>query len=236
MNEPILLVPGMMSDARIFGPQIDDLSRDHALHIARVTHAETIREMAAEAIHHAPSRFALAGISMGGVVAMEILRRVPERVTRIALISTTPLPETPEQAAWREPQIVKAQSGNLTDALRAALAPDNFAPGESRTRTLAVLDAMAADIGPEAFVRQSRALQRRPDAQKVLRMTRAPALVLCGAHDKITPVKRHTFMAELIPYAELAIIDDAGHLPTLETPEKVNLALRAWMELPMVLR
>jgi pimeloyl-ACP methyl ester carboxylesterase len=161
---------------------------------------------------------------------------VPERVTRIALISTTPLPETPEQAAWREPQIVKAQSGSFGEALRGALPVDNLAPGPGRAQVLAVLDVMAADIGVAAFIRQSRALQRRPDAQKVLRTTRAPALVLCGAHDKLTPVKRHSFMAELIPYAELAIIEEAGHLPTLESPEKVSLALRAWMDLPMVLR
>jgi pimeloyl-ACP methyl ester carboxylesterase len=236
MSEPILLVPGMMSDARVFGPQIEDLSRDFALHIARVTRAESIREMAAEAVHHAPARFALVGLSMGGIVAMEILRRVPERVTRIALMSTTPLAETPEQAAWREPQIVKAQSGNLTDAMRAALPPDSLGPGAGRQRALAVVDAMAADLGPKEFVRQSRALQRRPDAQKVLRTTRAPALVLCGGHDQITPVKRHSFMAELIPYAELAVIEEAGHLPTLEAPQKVNMALRAWMDLPMVLR
>ena len=236
MSEPILLVPGMMCDARVFGPQIEDLSRDFTLQVAQVVRGESIREMAAEAVHHAPPRFALAGLSMGGIVAMEILRRVPERVTRIALISTTPLAETPEQAAWREPQIVKAQSGNFGEALRGALPPDNLAPGPERAKVLAVLDEMAADIGVAAFIRQSRALQRRPDAQKVLRMTRAPALVLCGAHDKITPVKRHSFMAELIPYAELAIIEEAGHLPTLETPAKTNMALRAWMDLPMMLR
>lgn len=232
MKEPILLVPGMMCDARVFGPQIDDLSRDYTLQVANVARAESIREMAAEAIHHAPARFALAGHSMGGIVAMEILRRVPERVTRIALISTTPLAETPAQAAWREPQIIKAQTGRLDEAMREALSLDNLAPGAGRARVLAVLDAMARDIGPQTFIRQSRALQRRPDAQKVLVSTKAPAMVLCGGHDKLTPVKRHSFMAELIAYAELAVIEEAGHVPMLEAPDKVNMALRAWMDLP----
>lgn len=236
MKEPILLVPGMMCDARAFEPQIRDLSRDFALQVATVTKQSSIREMAAEALHHAPSRFALCGHSMGGIVAMEMLRRAPERVTRICLISTTPLPETPEQAVWREPQIVKAQAGRLMEALDEALAPANLFDGPRKDEVRAKLKEMAKDIGAEAFVRQSRALQKRPDAQKQLRMLRAPSLVLCGEADKITPVKRHSFMAELIPYAELAVIDDAGHVPMLETPEKVNLALRAWMDLPMVLR
>jgi pimeloyl-ACP methyl ester carboxylesterase len=161
---------------------------------------------------------------------------VPERVTRIALISTSPLPETPEQASWREPQIIKAQTGQFIEALRGAMNPDNLAPGNGRARVLERLDEMAHDIGVATFIRQSRALQRRPDAQKVLRMTRAPALVMCGEHDKMTPVRRHSFMAELIPYAELVVLDDAGHIPTLETPDKVNLALRAWLDLPMMLR
>ncbi|MEJ2036243.1 MAG: alpha/beta hydrolase [Maritimibacter sp.] len=236
MSEPILLVPGMMSDARVFGPQLDALSRDYAIQVAQVTKGASIREMAAEIVYHAPPRFALAGHSMGGIVAMEILRRVPERITRIALMSTTPLAETPQQAAWREPQIVKAQSGNLAGAMAEAMSPETLAPGAGRQRALEVVNKMAADIGPEVFIRQSRALQRRGDAQKVLRMLRAPAMVLCGAQDTLTPVKRHSFMAELIPYAELVVLDDAGHLPTLETPEKVTMALQAWMELPLMLR
>ncbi len=236
MTEPILFVPGMMCDARVFGPQVEDLSRDFHVQVACVTRGESIREMAAEALHHAPKRFALAGHSMGGIVALEMLRRAPERVTRIALISTTPLAETPEQAAWREPQIVKAQSGNLLAALNEAMGPKNLAPGPGREAVLELMERMAEDIGPEAFIRQSRALQRRPDAQKVLRTMRAPALVLCGSYDRLTPVRRHSFMAELIPYAELAVIEEAGHVPMLEAPEKMSLALRAWMELPLVLR
>ncbi|MAM60945.1 alpha/beta hydrolase [Maritimibacter sp. UBA3975] len=236
MKDAVLLVPGMMSDARVFGPQIETLSRSHAVTVANVSDAHSIREMAADILFQAPSRFALCGHAMGGVVAMEILRRVPERVTRLCLISTTPLPETPEQAVWREPQIVKAQAGRLEEAMADTLAPDNFAPGPSRGRVIETMQAMARAHGSEVFVRQSRAMQRRPDAQKALRSLKMPSLVLCGEHDQITPVKRHTFMAELIPYAELAIIEDAGHVPMLETPEKATLAMQAWLDLPMVLK
>jgi pimeloyl-ACP methyl ester carboxylesterase len=223
----------MMCDARVFGPQIEDLSRDFALHIAQVAHGESIREMAAEAIYNAPPRFALVGLSMGGIVAMEILRRVPDRVTRLALMSTTPLAETPQQAAWRETQIVKAQAGQLEQAMREALPPEALASGESRPRTLAVIDAMARDLGVKTFLRHSRALQRRPDAQKVLVTARLPTLIVAGAQDALTPVKRARFMAELMPNAELVEVPEAGHIPTLETPEAVNAALRALMERPL---
>ena len=95
---------------------------------------------------------------------------------------------------------------------------------------------MAHTLGPEVFVHQSRALQRRRDQQSTLRKIKQPALVLCGAHDALCPVKRHTFMAELIPHARLVVLDDAGHLPTLETPDETNDALWEWLHQPYVLR
>ncbi|MGR3362542.1 MAG: alpha/beta fold hydrolase [Maritimibacter harenae] len=234
MKEPVLLVPGMMSDARVFAPQIADLSARHPVHVANISRGHSIREIAAEVLHQAPPRFALCGVAMGAIVAIEMLRRVPERVTRLCLISSLPLVETPEQAVWREPQIVKAQAGQLDEAMADALPEDTFAPGPNREATMATVAEMARAQGIEVFVRQSRALQRRPDGQAALAHLRVPSLVLCGEHDKITPVKRHSFLAELMPYAELAVIDDAGHLPTLETPEKTSLALNAWLDLPPV--
>lgn len=234
--EPLVLVPGMMCDAQAFAPQINDLSREASVQVACVARAETIRDMAAEVLAQAPQRFALAGHSMGGIVAMEVLRRAPERVSRIALISTTPLAETPEQAAWREPFIVKAQAGRLDEAMAGALPADNFAPTPARNRILQTVIDMAYAFGPDTFIRQSRALQRRPDAQKVLRQTKVPTLILCGAHDKMTPVKRHEFMAELVQGARLEVIAEAGHMPALETPDRVTSALRNWMAEPLTLR
>jgi pimeloyl-ACP methyl ester carboxylesterase len=95
---------------------------------------------------------------------------------------------------------------------------------------------MGMRFGADVFIRQSRALQRRPDQQKTLRKIRVPALVLCGAHDTLTPPRRHEFMSELIPYAQLRIIENAGHIPTLEAPRETNAALAEWFRQPMVLR
>ncbi|WP_371169831.1 alpha/beta fold hydrolase [Aliiroseovarius sp. 2305UL8-7] len=236
MTEPVVLIPGMMCDARVFGPQIDDLSRDHIVQVAPPVFGDTIRDMAGHILDHLPPRFALAGISMGGIVAMEIARRAPDRVNRLALISTSPLPDTPAQAAWREPQIVRASAGRLDEAMADALDPANIGPGPRRDAVLALVRTMGQGQGADMFVRQSRALQRRPDAQRALQKLRIPTMVMCGAHDGLTPPKRHETMAALIPGAELVILQEAGHLPTIEVPEQVNIGMRAWLDMPLELR
>lgn len=236
MREPLVLIPGMMCDARVFGPQIDDLSRDHTVVVAAPTKGETVREMAAMLIDDLPPRFALAGIGLGGVVAIEMARRAPERVNRIALLSTTPLTDTPAQAAAREPQIVWASAGRLDEAVTASFSDDNLAPTHKRPVIMDLLVHMAEALGPDAFIRQTRAMQRRPDAQRALQKLKVPTLIMCGAHDKVTPPKRHENMAELVPGAELVILPDAGHLPSLEVPEQVNIGLRAWLDMPLELR
>ena len=236
MAEPLVLLPGMMCDARLFGPQIAELSADTAVMCAPVTQGDRIEEIASGLLDLLPRRFALAGLSMGGIVAMEILRRAPDRITRIALMDTNPLAELPAVAAEREPQIVKVRSGRMLDVMRDEMKPNYLAPGPHRQEVLDLVMDMAATLGPEVFIRQSRALQRRRDQQAVLRKCRVPALVMCGAHDELCPVKRHTFMAELIPHAELVVLENAGHLPSLEQPAETTAALRDWMRQPLVLR
>jgi len=236
MAEPLVLLPGMMCDARLFGPQIAELSSDTAVMVAPITKGERIEEIASGLLDMLPARFALAGLSMGGIVAMELLRRAPDRISRIALMDTNPLAETPIIAANREPQIVKARAGRMLEVMREEMKPAYLAPGPQRDDVLDLVMEMAESLGPEVFIRQSRALQRRRDQQAVLRKCRAPTLVLCGAHDQLCPVKRHSFMAELIPYAELVVLEHSGHLPTLEQPAETTAALRKWMKQPLMLR
>ena len=236
MVEPLVFLPGMMCDARLFGPQIAALSPEFSVMVCPVTRGERIEEIASALLDDLPSRFALAGLSMGGIVAMEILRRAPGRVTRLALMDTNPLAETPQIAAAREPQIVKARAGRLLDVMRDEMKPHYLASGKYRGEILKLVMDMADSLGPETFVRQSRALQRRRDQQATLRKCKVPTLILCGAHDALCPIKRHTFMAELIQGAELLVLDDAGHLPTLEMPDDTTAALRRWMQQPSQLR
>lgn len=236
MSEPLVLLPGMMCDARLYGPQIAELSSEFAVTVAPITQGERIEEIASGLLPLLPAKFALAGLSMGGIVAMEILRRAPDRVTRIALMDTNPLAETPQSSAGYEPMIVGARAGRLEQILSDFMRPEFLAPGPHRTEILAMLREMGMYLGPEVFVRQARALQRRRDQQGTLRRCKVPSLVLCGEHDGLTPPKRHTFMAELIPYAELRIIEGAGHLPTLEQPAATTAALRDWLKQPFVLQ
>jgi pimeloyl-ACP methyl ester carboxylesterase len=236
MAEPLVFLPGLMCDARLFGPQIAELSSEFSIMVSPVTRGERIEEIASGLLDELPARFALAGLSMGGIVAMDLLRRAPDRVSRLALLDTTPLAETPQAAAAREPQIVKARAGRLHQVIRDEMLPSYLGPGPFRNEISELVLDMADALGPDTFVRQSRALQRRRDQQGTLRKCRAPTLVLCGAHDALCPVKRHTFMAELIHGAELRVLDTAGHLPTLEAPAETTQALRDWMRQPLILR
>lgn len=236
MPEPLVFLPGMMCDARLFGPQIAELSATETVTVAPVTQGERIEEIASGLLDQLPPRFALAGLSMGGIVAMEMLRRAPDRLTRLCLMDTNPLSETPQVAAAREPQIVGVRAGRLEEVMRDEMKPNYLAPGPHRQMVMQIVMDMALALGPEVFVRQSRALQRRRDQQGTLRKCKVPTMVICGAHDALCPPKRHEFMAELIPGAQLRMIDDAGHLPTLEAPEALMDALRDWMGMPLVLR
>lgn len=236
MAEPLVLLPEFMCDARLFLPQLLALGRDRPVTVAPLSGGERIEEIASHLLPQLPQRFALAGLGLGGMVAMEILRRAPDRVGRLALMDTEPLAETPAQAGARDPLIVRARSGALEAAVAEVIRSDHLAPGPGRFEIMATLAAMARDLGPEAFVRQIRALQRRRDQQATLRRCKVPTLLLCGAADTLMPVKRHAFLAELIPGAELRVIEGAGHLPTLEAPDETGQALSDWLAAPYVLR
>ena len=236
MREPLVLLPGMMCDARLFGPQIAALSPEIAITVAPVTGGDRMEEIASGLLDVLPRKFALAGLSMGGIVAMEILRRAPERVSRLALMDTNALAETPQSAADYEPMIIKLRAGLLEAAVQGLFRPEFLAPGPQRATVMNMLAKMAENIGCEQIIRQLRAIQRRRDYQATLRQCKVPALVLYGEHDSLTPRRRHEAMASLIPYSELAVIRDAGHLPTLESPDAVTAALRVWLRQPLVLQ
>ena len=231
MREPLVLVPGMMCDARLFAPQIAAFSAQHPIVHVTPTGATSMQDFAQSVLDTAPPRFALAGLSMGGIIAMEVIRRAPERVSRVAFLDTNPLADPPEKAPIRVAQVAKVNNGGLKEVLREEMKPNYLADGPAQQNILDLCMQMAVTLGPKAFAEQSHAIQTRPDQSETLRQISVPALVLCGQEDQLCPVARHELMHSLVAHSKLTIISDAGHLPTLEQPDQTNEALQEWLNM-----
>ena len=229
MNEPLLLLPGMMCDARLFAPQIGEFSVDYPVMVPPLTGRSTFAELSEDILAHAPPRFALAGLSMGGIIAMEIVRQAPERVSRLALMDTNPLAESAARAIERDAQIDRVRNGGLRSVMRDEMKPNYLTDGPNKGCVLDLCMEMAEALGADVFADQSRALQQRPDQRDTLRAVRVPTLILCGEDDTLCPLERHEMMRDLISGARLAVIPGAGHLPILEQPERTNEELKQWL-------
>jgi pimeloyl-ACP methyl ester carboxylesterase len=224
---PLVLIPGMMCDARMWGGIDRDLGVPAFHHLP--TQAETMSALASLFLADAPPRFALAGLSMGGILAMEILHQAPDRVARLALLDTNPFAEAAATQARRGPQIDRALAGDLEGVMRKDMKPNYLAPGPNKPAILDLCMEMALSLGPDVFARQSRALRDRPDQQVALAAFKGPALVLMGAEDRLCPLDRHQLMHDLMPQSRLHIIPGAAHLPPLEQPAATLRALRDWL-------
>jgi pimeloyl-ACP methyl ester carboxylesterase len=231
VRTPLVLLPGMMCDARLFEPQIRGLSDVAETWVGDLTRQDTMAALASAVLAEAPfERFALAGLSMGGIVALNMLARSPERIAGLALLDTNHLAETPERQALRQPQIARALGGDLATVLVDEMKPHYFGPAQKGNRSLLDLVLrMGLDLGPHVFERQSLALKERPDASGALSRYPGPVLLLCGEHDRLCPPERHRDMARLVRQAKLVIVPDSGHLSTLEAPDAVTAALRNWL-------
>ncbi|SLN40544.1 alpha/beta fold hydrolase [Pseudooctadecabacter jejudonensis] len=218
----LVFLPGMMCDGRLFQHMPPHLCLSISQH-------DTVEALAADVLQNAPDTFALAGLSMGGIVAMEIIRQAPDRVTKLALMNTNCEAETDRIKDMRAPQIAKAQAGNLRAVMRDEMKPNYLADGPHRQPVLDLCMDMAIDLGPEVFARQSHALMSRPDQKGTLKSWTKPTLILTGEHDRLCPLHRHTLMAELIPDAQLTVLKNAGHLPPLEQPALTHAALVQWL-------
>ena len=236
MPEPLVFLPGLMADARVFLPQMVALGTHYSVQVILPTHGETVEENSQFVLDQAPAKFALIGHGLGGAVALDVLRRAAERVTRVVLISTPPLSETPQAAVAREARIVAARSGRLPEAMIEEVPPGALADTEWRAEVLALLCDMAMGLGEGVFLRQSRAMQRRPDQQKTMRRIKIPALIMAGEADTLMPVKRQEFTAGLMPYGKMCVIPRAGHVPSLEQPDLVSDAIVAFLKGPVLLR
>lgn len=233
----LMLVPGLLCDAWNWAPQSAALGAVAHTQVADLGDADSIGAMAERVLEQAATeRFALAGHSMGGRVAIEVWRRAPQRVERLALLDTGYQPLTDGEAGQRE----RAQRQQLLDlaqregmrAMGRQWAPGMVHPRRVDTPLFEDILQMIERSTPQRFAAQIRALLGRPDATPLLAQMRLPVLLLCGRDDAWSPLSRHEQMAALIPQSQLVAVDDCGHMSTQEQPEAVNDAIMAWLRRP----
>jgi pimeloyl-ACP methyl ester carboxylesterase len=226
---PIVLLPGLNCSPRLYAPQMPWLWQVGPVTVANHTRDDTMAAIASRILAAAPPRFALAGLSMGGYIALEIVRQAAGRVERLALLDTGARADPPEAQDVRKARMAMAESGRfgaMIDAMWPALVHRNrVGDGALKTEYL----AMCHDVGPQAFIRQQQAIMGRVDSRPLLPTIRCPTLVLVGAQDELTPPHLSDEMAAAIPGARLVKVADCGHMSTMEQPAAVTAALTEWL-------
>jgi len=225
---PLLFLPGLLCDARLWRDQAEALSDIAAVTIADNRRDDSIAAMAARAVAQMPPRFAVAGLSMGGYVAFEIMRLAPERVMRLALLDTTASPDSPERARQRRLAMQSAAVGRFVGVTRQLL-PQLVHPSHVDGPVGAAVRAMTERVGAEAYRRQQKAILARADFRPLLASVKTPTLVIVGAQDVMTPPAEARLIQEGIAGSRLAIVPDCGHLPPMEKPAEVTSLLRDWL-------
>lgn len=226
----LLLLPGLLCDARLWRDQTEALGATTRCIVADLTQDDNLASMATRALDAVPAEAAisLVGLSMGGYVALEILRRAPGRITRLALMDTSARADTPEQSRRRRGLLALSSSGQFR-GVTPRLLPQLLHPSRLDGPLGEEVREMADRVGRDAFQRQQRAILARPDSRPDLPAIRVPTLVAVGEHDILTPPELAAEMAALIPGATLAHIPDAAHLPPMETPAAVLRLFQAWL-------
>jgi len=228
----VIFLPGLLCDERLFAPQRQALGDRVSIEVADLGHHDNFRDMAEAVLSQTRfERFALAGLSMGGALAMNLARWAPDRVERLAILDANPGCDDDVRRANRRRQIEEADKTGVGELSRQELVEIYLAP-ENRTPTLInTVGAMAERHGLAVYKRQQNALMTRESSRPYLPKYPGRTLVLCGELDVQCPPELHREMANLIPDATLVVVPGAGHLVTMEAPDAVNAALADWLQL-----
>ena len=226
---PVMLASGQLLTAESWAPQRAawaDRDVRHADH----TRDETIAGMADRLLAAAPPRFVLVAHAMGGFVAMEVMRRAPERVARLALVATLASADGPAQTARRQGYIDLVAAGRFDRVIEERI-PMLFPPDRrDDAALLGVARRMAADTGAQTFLRQQRAIMGRIDSRPSLARITAPTLLVRGTGDGITTAEQQAEMLAAMPQARLETLPGVGHLPMLEAPAATTAILTRWID------
>lgn len=230
---PLLLLPGTACDARLFAPLLAEL--DHPdIRVVELTGAQTTPDMARRILAEAPPRFGLLGMSLGGIVALEMVAQAPSRVVGLALIDTTPLPDPPANAATRHAALAKARRDGMAsyigDSWSRLVSPSHVDDAALK----ALITAMAEDAGPDALAEQTGMAIHRANSRSRLAQIAVPTLILAGVDEAVCPLAVHEEMAGAIPGARYFTIPQAGHFAVLENPAAVARHVRDWLASPQV--
>jgi len=230
----LVLVPGLLCDSTVWEQQARALGAFTTIQITDHGKLDSLGNIAEALLERAPARFALAGHSMGGRVAFEVLRRAPERVIAVALMDTAYAPLSPgregkAEALGRYALLEVARTRGMralaSEWVQKMVHPDRLRDAPLIESILTMMERKSPDI----FAAQIKALLERPDAAPLLANIRCPALVLCGRQDAWSTLPRHEEMAELIPNSSLVVVEDCGHMSTMERPDAVTAAMREWL-------
>ncbi len=229
LNQKLLLLPGLLCDEALWAHQRERLGRYCDPIVVDLARFNTIEAMADAALAMVEGTFSLAGLSMGGYVAMEIMRKAPQRIRRLALLDTSDRADTPEQTQRRLDAISLSEQGGFNDVVKKLL-PMFIHPHRLTDATLCeTITSMNFRVGEEAFRRQQTAIMGRIDSRKSLQRVSCPTMIVCGRQDILTPLALHEEISSIIPGARLSIVEASGHLSTLEQPEAVSAAMETWL-------
>lgn len=226
-RQNLLLIPGLVCDAEVWRHQTTHLSEIATISVPPVKQGESITEMARIALGEAPERFALAGFSMGGYIALEMLRQAPKRITRLALLDTSARADTPEKTNRRRTAITRCESGKFSAVINSMLPillhrdrQDGPLPDFVRT--------MTARVGVEVFCRRHKIIGSRQDSRKLLEETSTPVRAICGREDGMSTIAEHEEIASL-SRGRFSIIEQCGHMTIIEQPQAATALLRDWL-------
>jgi pimeloyl-ACP methyl ester carboxylesterase len=232
-KETLYLVPGWLCDRNLFRYQMNALSAVADVRVPDDRDFETLQELAESILEEAPERFAIAGHSLGGRVALEVYRMAPHRVTRIALLNTATTASSENERAARQNILKKALQQGPEVIAREVLLP-SLHPGNRTDRTItSLIFDMVNRLSPHYLTRQFNAMVTRPDSTELLKTITCPALVVFAKDDRNLPFDRHGEIASRIPSAKLVIVDECGHMSPLEQPKVIQKALEDWLKVPV---